>query len=365
MMFIRKIFNVDQQSTISKAKYNNRKRLAYLQSANGSMDMVDAVMASGSAIDPYRGLPECRIKALQEENYTGPELGAPDYFDFDEGQSVTTVQNKSSRYTRKQRADGVDIDLRSVYDVAGSVAGSIAGGGMEEEDEFGGTDDEGEDRSGEDMTMDLSLLTGDPSDVTQPKDVVVSESTDVIKGIADMLRDSGTVTDTQIEELGVYDDEVEIVEQGSTFASELEKITKEYKEMIAIIDALMSEFEEMDAEREISILLEPHPMISDSLRSQLNQDTDGSPEMIKDYLTTMKTGILHAQEIENHVPAVEMDHTEEEMVFDQMEVEVATDPSTKPQGCDPVVASLTDRRETAIVTVEATEAAARLGAGGK
>ena len=363
MMFIRKIFNVDQQSTISKAKYNNRTRLAYLQSANGSMDIVDAVMASGSAIDPYRGLPESRIKALQEENYKGPELGAPDYFDFDEGQSVTTVQNKSSRYARKQRADEVDIDLRSVYDVAGSVAGSMAGEGMEEECDLGDSDDEGEERSGEDMTMDLSLLTGDSSDVTQPKEVAVSDATPAIQGIAKTLRDLDTTTETNPEEIGIYDDEAEIEAQGSTFASELEKITTVYKEMIAIIDALMSEFEETNAERDVTdMLLEPHPMITDVLRNQLNQDTDGSPEMIKDYLTTMKTGILHAQDIETHVPLVEVDHTEEEMVFDQMDVEVATDPSTKPQGCDTVGASLTDRTETAIVTVEDTEDAARLGA---
>ena len=84
--------------------------------------------------------------------------------------------------------------------------------------------------------------------------------------------------------------------------------------------------------------------------------------MIRDYLTTMKTGILHAQDMETHVPSTERDHTEEEMIFDQLDVEAAIDPSTKPQGCDPVVASLTDRTETAMVTAEATEVAARLGA---
>ncbi len=121
-MFIHKTFSVSQQSLCATAKYNKRTRMAYIPGSMGNMDMVDAAMAEGSIIDPYKGLAENRAKSLQAEVYSGPKIGAPDYFDFDDNQSVTTTKDISQQFAQKQ-AGPSDIDLHSVYDLYGSVIG--------------------------------------------------------------------------------------------------------------------------------------------------------------------------------------------------------------------------------------------------
>lgn len=120
--FLYKTFSMAQQSLCSVAKYNRCTWLSYVPDSAGSMDMVDAAMTLESGIDPYKGLPEDHICKLQAEQYKGPDIGVPDYFDFNDDQSITTTKHKSGRYaTSKLTTKMQDIDIHSIYEPEGSI----------------------------------------------------------------------------------------------------------------------------------------------------------------------------------------------------------------------------------------------------
>ena len=355
-MFIRKTFSVSQQSLCASAKYNARTRMAYLPGSTGGMDIVDAAMSEGSMIDPFMGLGADRLKQVQAEVYSGPGIGAPDYFDFEDGQSVTTVKDSSKRFARKQTGPS-DIDVHSVYELDGSVVGIEDGS----EDDLGDEDDDMVD-----VSMDISLLTGDLSKDPTADPMPALTATDELRQIHTEL--GGTEpAPSQPMELGEYTDDVDEEDPGTNLAAQLEIVTTGYAEMIAVLEGLLSEVAELDPENAQRIR-DQHKNIPDSLRLQLEEDTGGSREMMHDYLQTMISGIVQAEEIEHYVPpedSLEDTDYADDHVIDDNPVEAADATSTKPQGCDTLLSSSTPRTDTAAVTKEANVDASRLGAHGE
>jgi hypothetical protein len=153
---------------------------------------------------------------------------------------------------------------------------------------------------------------------------------------------------------------------GTNFARQLELVTKSYSEMIELINSLMREVTERDPEIARQIR-DHHQYIPDSLRAQLEEDTDGSRAMMHDYLQTMRTGIVHAAEIENYVPPMDCSDDQEDYLVTQMShtdmtVGDVAATSTKPQGCDTLVLSHTTRTEMGLVSEESNGVTSRLGA---
>lgn len=355
-MFIRKTFSVSQQSLCASAKYNARTRMAYLPGSTGGMDMVDAAMSEGSMIDPFMGLGADRLKQVQSEVYSGPGIGAPDYFDFEDGQSVTTVKDTSKRFARKQTGPS-DIDVHSVYELDGSVVGIEDGS----EDDLG---DEDEDM--EDVSMDISLLTGDLSKDPAADPMPALTATDELRQLHTELGGTEPAPSLPME-LGEYTDEVDEEDPGTNLAAQLELVTTGYAEMIAVLEGLLSEVAELDPENAQRIR-DQHKNIPDSLRLQLKEDTGGSREMMHDYLQTMITGIAQAEEIDQYVPPedrLEDMYYADDHVINDNPVEAADATSTKPQGCDTLLPSSTPRTDTAAVTKETNVDASRLGAHGE
>jgi hypothetical protein len=350
--FIRKTFSVAQQSMCSTAKYNRRTRLAYLPGSKGEMDMVDATLAMSDVIDPYKGLPESRVKTLLAEEYKGPSADAPDYFDFDDEQSVTTLKNRSAPYAKKSAAPS-DIDLRSVYD----VAGSIAGGDIEVE-ELGDEDDDLEDTPAEDeqlgaMTVDLSALTCEGEEQsTLDATTATLQMANLATGL-EVTRHSGVVN-----QLGEYQEDDRVEGAGTYFARELERIAADHSEMIKIIDNLITKVVDLDPANAETIRAR-HESISVGLRDQLVNDTGGSKEVMQEYLQQMKVAVLQASELDQvPPPALNKSPDEEELMLEL----AGEDNSSKPQGCIPMHASLADCNEMEPATAEAIAEATRLGA---
>lgn len=95
---IRNTFNFEQQSLVADTKYNAQTRLAFIRSGKDEfMDIIQASYNADSGIDPTAGLTEAQIKLRnsQKEAVVGT-LKANDinYYNFDDGQSITTVHTK-------------------------------------------------------------------------------------------------------------------------------------------------------------------------------------------------------------------------------------------------------------------------------
>ncbi len=261
---------------------------------------------------------------------------------------MTTTKGISQKYSSKS-AQPSDIDLRSVYDLDGSVVGVDTD---MDDNELGD-----EDEDVEVVTMDISLLTGDSLPSPSSAAVPASAST---TAFAQITAEHGDPTAPAPEEIGEYT-ESEDVDRGTNFAMELEQITNGYAEMIKVIDDLLAEVAEIDPEHALT-LRKAHSRIPDTLRVQLTEDTDGSRDMMQEYLRTMKMGIVQAEEIDTYVPTTDGLQEDDEDMLDAP-VEEAHASSTKPQGCNTSDTSLTGRNETTTVMYEADAVAAWLGAG--
>lgn len=334
--FIRKTFSVAQQSLCAKAKYNRRTRLAYVPTSNANMDIVDAVMAPNSHVDPFLGLSDSRVKAIQSETYSGPALGAPDYFDFDEGQSITTLKHKSSKYAIKPSTQ-LDIDKRSIYEPDGSTIGDAMD-----------VDDENlcdEDDEPQFVQFDLSAIeTSAPRAASPPHHTQMLPS-----------------QQKENPQRGKDDDDIEVV-AGTTFAVELEKLSSDYKHMISIIDALLEEVQAIDpvnAQR----LREKHATIPDALQESLSMDVNGSVDAMNEYLSTIRQAIIQADEQENAVAIMDTDDAfeEERLLLEQDAMETEDVTTAKPHGCAIASDSPTGRKETDHKGIESSTGTSRLG----
>lgn len=306
------------------------------------MDIVDAIMSPNSHVDPFMGLSDSRVKALQAETYTGPELGAPDYFDFEEGQSITTLKNKSAQYASKL-PPATDIDKRSIYEPDGSTIGDA----MDVDGDDLGLGEE--DDEAQLVQFDLSAIQQTQAHSTPPPNC-----TDLVP-----------VAAPQASQVGAYDDEAEEV-AGASFAVELENLAKDYKHMISIIDDLLEEITTTDPDT-AKLLHDQHTEIPDSLRNMLSSDVDGSVEAMEEYLATIRSAIICADEQDRAVRTDDPDgNFEDDIARLEQEAMEEDDPSVvKPQGCTAALISPTNRNVTEQEDSETADGTSRLGASKK
>ena len=88
--FIRLVFNLEQQALCSCAKYNKKTGMAYVNNTPAQMDIIDAACASDSGFATIQRV--VRSPALKPMKYTGPNNTAMEYYDFADGQSITTIK---------------------------------------------------------------------------------------------------------------------------------------------------------------------------------------------------------------------------------------------------------------------------------
>ena len=92
--FIRSVFNLEQQALCSRAKYNKTTKMAVVPNVQGQMDIIDAVATPGSgfAIETVT-----RSPALQPLKYSGLNNKAMEYYNFADGQSITTIKTATKK----------------------------------------------------------------------------------------------------------------------------------------------------------------------------------------------------------------------------------------------------------------------------
>lgn len=110
---IRTTFNFEQQGIIAETKYNRHTRLAYIKARKDEhTDIIQFVNAADSGVDPTAGLSESqkKLRQAQQEAIVGPlKAGDVNYYNFDEGQSITTIHSKKAR-----NADDGTVTSRSL-----------------------------------------------------------------------------------------------------------------------------------------------------------------------------------------------------------------------------------------------------------
>lgn len=149
--FIRSVFNLEQQALCSRAKYNKRTGMAFVNNTPGQMDIIDAAMASDSG---FAVGTVTRSPALQPIKYSGPKDSAIEYYDFAEGQSITTIRTAKKKTSNTNSDVSIGIG-KSVYEPEGSMAVStIAPDDMDIDKD----DDIGDDEFGNEFEFDLGAL---------------------------------------------------------------------------------------------------------------------------------------------------------------------------------------------------------------
>lgn len=97
---IRNTFNFEQQSLIAETRYNAETRLAYIKSEKDEfMDIISAAYNPETAVDPSAGLSDAQLKLrqAQSEVVVGTlKAGAINYYNFDDGQSITTIHTRAA-----------------------------------------------------------------------------------------------------------------------------------------------------------------------------------------------------------------------------------------------------------------------------
>jgi hypothetical protein len=310
--FIRSVFNLEQQALCSRAKYSKRTGMAYVQNKVGEMDIIDAAMASdnGIIVDTVR-----RSPALQPVKYNGPKNSAIEYYDFAEGQSITTIRT-TTKDTRKAASDNSIGIGKSVYEPEGSVAVStIAPDDMDIDEK----DEIGDDEFGNEFVFDLAALkvieqqtlskineqlappateqnTNPPADHGSNK-----MSDDDAKAIQDQLTLS-IISRTKIADalcLGDANNNIDIPDEPN-FAVVLEDLTmKNYNVMLEIIDSIMASIKPTDQDEQPNTIPDhvEHVLFTSALRDALAADLAGSEDSLTDYLECMRMAIEGALKI--------------------------------------------------------------------
>jgi len=109
---IRNSFNFEQQGLIADTKYNKETRLAYLRADRDEvLDIIQAAYSESSGVNITAGLSEAqsRLRLAQKDAVVGTlKAGDVNYYNFDDGQSITTL------HTRAEREDKVSVSSHSL-----------------------------------------------------------------------------------------------------------------------------------------------------------------------------------------------------------------------------------------------------------
>ena len=274
------------------------------------MDIIDAATAldSGFAVESVK-----RSSSLQPLKYSGPKNNAMEYYDFAEGQSITTIRSTSNKPARKTDSNASIGIGKSVYEPQGSVAVSTAPADMDIDDD----DDIGDDEFGsafvfdlaalketeqkalKDTMTDLSSATAQPTQVTKHNTTLMTD--DDAKAIQEQLTLTLISRSKTADALQLDEEDKDItVPDVPNFAVALEDVTnKDYSIMLEIIDSITAVLQSITQEDPNLNILEQvyHPLFTPALREALISDLTGSEESLTDYLEFMRIAIEDSSKI--------------------------------------------------------------------
>ena len=378
--FIRSIFNLEQQALCSRAKYNRKTGMAYVQNSPGQMDIIDAASAanSGFAIKSVKRSPE-----LQPMKYSGPKNTAVEYYDFADGQSITTIKTAAKK-TSIPTSD-ISIGLgKSVYEPEGSMANTSVGPDNMDIDD---TDDIGDDEFGKEFQFDLAALkeieqkaldelkttdpivtTANPTSLTKTITMTDADS----KAIQEQLTLTLVARNNAAASLNIGDSNNDIdVPIHPNFAVVLEDVTnKDYAIMLEIIDSISEAINTTRSDDDSANLEIPeqinHPLFTTPVREALAADLIGSEESLCDYLVCMRIAVEDASKVtEGYLaapdPDVDMDSVADPLSTSKLALE-SNDSPAKLQGCTETSLAQPPTESTVGTDGNDSSGASRLGA---
>ena len=376
--FIRAVFNLEQQALCSRAKYSKHTGMAFVQNTGGQMDIIDAATAldSGFAVETVK-----RSSALQPLKYSGPKNNAMEYYDFAEGQSITTIRTTSNKPAGKTDSDASIGIGKSVYEPQGSVAASTAPADMD----IDGDDDIGDDEFGSAFVFDLAALKEteqkalkdtmmvSPLANTQPTQVTNHNTTSMTDDDAKAIQEQLTLTlisRSKTADALQIDEEVKdiTVPDVPNFAVALEDAThKDYSIMLEIIDGITAALKSITQEDPDLNILEQisHPLFTSALREALISDLTGSEESLTDYLEFMRIAIEDSSKITQGYLAPSND---DDMQLDNdttpllLPASASDDAAEKLQGCTDTQPTQTTTGNTVGEDGSMSSSTSRLGA---
>ena len=377
--FIRSVFNLEQQALCSRAKYNKKTGMAYVQNTPGQMDIIDAVSAANSGFTIHS---VSRSPALQPMKYSGPKNTAMEYYDFTDGQSITTIKT-ATKNTSTPSSD-VSIGLgKSVYEPEGSMANStVAPDNMDIDD----TDDIGDDEFGSEFQFDLAALkhveqnalsgltimdnTITSNNPTSTKAATMSEADS--KAIQEQLTMTLIARNNAAASSNIGESNHDIdVSIHPNFAVVLEDVTnKDYACMLELIDSIAAAIINTNSDED-SINMEipeqiDHPLFTSPVREALAANLIGSEESLRDYLECMRIAVEDASKVtEGYLstpdPDIDMESAEDPPLPSTSALE-SNDSPAKLQGCTKTTITQPTTESSDGVDGNQSSGASRLGA---
>lgn len=257
---IRNTFNFEQQSLIAETKYNADTRLAYIKSEKDEfMDIIQASYSATSAIDSTAGLSEAQLKLrqAQKDAVVGKlKVGDINHYDFDDGQSITSVHTKA-------HDDGDDISLASKS--IGNTCFEPDDSDIDDDDlsfEDAATDELTTNKSSSVQFIDLSQLSCEP-----------------------MSSPNNADTEMDVSESLGRERVINIEEDQASFATAMWKHCSGYApDMMLILNILLTELEIPDYNISNS-------SVPTHLRELLTQETQQDAEVTSAYLLSIRESV--------------------------------------------------------------------------
>lgn len=380
--FIRSVFNLEQQALCSRAKYNKVSKMAVVPPIHGQMDIIDAVAAPGSGFLTAESVR--RSPALQPIKYSGPSNKAIEYYDFADGQSLTTIKTAGAKKATSTDSIVVSTGIgNSVYVPEGSAAISKFDDDESMEDAEDG-DNIGDDEEGTEFVFDLEALkeiekaalnksitpqNAQPTMTPPPAPLnptTMSEANS--KAIQEQLTLTLVACNKASDALQLGDDDSmdTSIPDVPNFAVALEDITnKNYATMLEIIDSISNAIpitEDDEPSIEIPDDIQ-HPLFTQSLRDVLASDLLGAEESLADYIECMRMAIQNSLKVTEGYMTDSNDatsqHDNEVLV---LSASTSTDAAAKLQGCVQDTDTETTTEKSAVGSSIVPANTSRLGA---
>ena len=314
--------------------------------------------------------------------YSGPKNTAMEYYDFTDGQSITTIKT-ATKNTSTPSSD-VSIGLgKSVYEPEGSMANStVAPDNMDIDD----TDDIGDDEFGSEFQFDLAALkhveqnalsgltimdnTITSNNPTSTKAATMSEADS--KAIQEQLTMTLIARNNAAASSNIGESNHDIdVSIHPNFAVVLEDVTnKDYACMLELIDSIAAAIINTNSDED-SINMEipeqiDHPLFTSPVREALAADLIGSEESLRDYLECMRIAVEDASKVtEGYLstpdPDIDMESAEDPPLPSTSALE-SNDSPAKLQGCTKTTITQPTTESSDGVDGNQSSGASRLGA---
>jgi hypothetical protein len=352
--FIRNNFSMAQIRLIGQAKWNSRTGLATVPVQPGEENILDAARVDNSLVD----LSKLTKRDFEEDDpvvdeYNGPSDTDPACYKFDSAQSVTTIQHNTEKL--KATSAGKSVASQSIGETVFTLH-------IDEEDDdtnvdegFAAAADPLTSLRNEEMQFDLTFLksqqsvnngntsiqspaqsnsTNSQEDIDQPRATPSSPA----KALERQFNDA--TTDAALAAAAVGLDLASVthpdIQDEECFALVLAGIDvdRSFAEMFEILESLIEEAEEQDAEA-LHTLLEINTHVPDIIRKLLVEEARESGESVLDHLHKLHGWLRESEKEEAEENATMYRNHEGEYDKDESMLLRPEDyGNEKPQGCE-------------------------------